>query len=398
MVTIEPLLFEAELYLARGDVDRAAALFQAAQALDQGRSELPAVGIARIGLLTGKVEQARTILSSILRAKPSSPAAAVFWAVAEEATRPIGEALPAFIRAVELAPSVWFAHANLGRALAQLGRHAEAIASLQKALSLQPGEVSVLVLLGSAQAFAGQHAASIVTFTEAVARAPQRIDPVLCLADTLCEVGHLDEARKLLRDAATRFPTAASVRSKLASISLRLGDAEGARASLREQLALTPADHEAWLFLGVLALGALDAREATVAAEKAMELDPKSSRPWFLLGQVQELIKQRRVAIDCYRQAAKLDRAAWQPRVNAAILLTEFAQRGDLDVADRLLNEAATVVDETNRSLVEFNQALTAARRGDKAAARTFATRALRGPETASHVAESRRLVQALAA
>jgi tetratricopeptide (TPR) repeat protein len=397
MVTIEPLLFEAELHLSRGDLDRAAALFQAAQALDQGRSELPAVGIARIGLLTGKVEQARAILSSVLRAKPASPAAATFWAVAEEAVKPMSEALPAFIRATELAPKVWVAHANLGRALAQLGRHNEAIGAFQKALALEPGEVSVLVLLGTAQSFAGQKAASIVTFTEAVARAPQKLDPVLCLADVLCEVGHLDQARALLADAALRFPAAASVRSKLASIALRLGDAEGARACLREQLALAPKDFEAWLFLGVLSIGALDAREATDCAERAMDLDPKASRPWFLLGQVQELIKQRRAAIDCYAQAATLDHAAWQPRVNAAILLTELAQGRDLDTAEQFLKDAAATVDPSNKSLVEFNQALCAARRGDKASARTFALRAAQGGSTAPHVAESKRLVQALA-
>jgi Flp pilus assembly protein TadD len=398
MVTIDPLLFEAELYLSRGDVDRAAAMFAAAHALDQGRSELPAVGVARIALLTGKTEQARTILAEVLRKNPTSGPAATFWAVVEESTRPIEQALPAFKRAVELAPNAWIAHFNLGRAFANLKRFDDSIASFRRALELHHGEVSVLVALGTAQVLAGRLPEGIVTLTEAVARAPQKLDPVLCLADALAQAGKLDHASELLRDAARRFPTAPSVQSKLASLALRSGDPEAARVALRAQLKLSPNDFEAWMFLGVISLGALDVREATQCAEKAMELDGRASRPWFLLGQTQELIKQRRTAIDCYVQAAALDASAWQPRVNAAILLTELAQGNDLATAQKLLDEASAAVDGGNRSLVDFNRALCAARRGDTRAAKTFATQASTGPASAPHVAESKRLLRALAA
>lgn len=398
MLTIDPILFEAERYLSRGDLDRAAALFAAAQSLDQGRSELPAVGVARIALLTGKNEQARSILAALLHKNPTSGPAATFWALVEEATMPLEQALPAFQRATELAPNAWVAHFNFGRALAGLKRFDEAIGAFRRSLSLHPGEVPVLVALGAAQVFSGRLAEGIVTFTEAVARAPQQLDPVLCLVDALCQAEALDQAEALLRDAALRFPKAAAVRSKLASIAIRKGDATAARKHLREQLKHAPDDFEAWMFLGVIAIGSLDTTEATQCAEKAMDLDPKASRPWFLLGQVQEVIKQRRAAIDCYLRAASLDSKAWQPRVNAAILMLELAQGPDLENAHRLLAEAASAVDSANRALVEFNQALCAARRGDKISARQLASRVSTSGAGGEHVEESRRLLKALAA
>ncbi|MCA2979803.1 MAG: tetratricopeptide repeat protein [Myxococcaceae bacterium] len=202
----------------------------------------------------------------------------------------------------------------------------------------------------------------------------------------------------LLEDAAKRFPSAPAVHSKLASLALRRGDAETARAELRTQLRLSPNDFEAWMLLGVVAIGSLDVREATACAEKAMDLEPTSSRPWFLMGQVQELIKQRRFAIACYRRAAGLDATAWQPRVNAAILLTELAQGSDLSAAQALLEEASAHVDAEHRSLVDYNRALCEARRGDTRAARASAARAATGVASAPHVIESGRLLRALVA
>jgi tetratricopeptide (TPR) repeat protein len=396
MVTIDPVLFEAELYLSKGDLDRAATLFRSAHQLDEGRSELPAVGIARVALLMGKVREARSILTDVLRRMPESGPAATIWALVEENTKPIAEALPAFERAVQLAPEAWLPRYNLGRAQAQMGRMKEAIATFRKALELNPGEVPVLVALGAALAAAGHLGESIVALAEAVARAPQQLDPTLCLVDALAQAGRLDQAAELLAEAEVRFPSAPQIASKAGSIALRRGDADAARTHLRRQLSLSPQDTEAWLFLGAIALGALDIKEATVCANKAMDLEPKASRPYFLMGQVQEVIKERRLAIACYTKAAKLDPTAWQPRVNAGILLLELGQGDDIASAKRLLSEAAEKVDLSNAALVQYNQALCAARAGETVAAKSFAVKAAQGPAALEHVAQAKRLLTAL--
>jgi thioredoxin-like negative regulator of GroEL len=71
---VAELLFKAEQHLERGELDEAAALFD--QAHDQSpNSPNAALGMARVALALGQVEEARQILGKVLHRFPGHPKA-----------------------------------------------------------------------------------------------------------------------------------------------------------------------------------------------------------------------------------------------------------------------------------------------------------------------------------
>lgn len=374
MLTIEPLIDEAERYLAEGDLDRAALLFATAHKLNQGLSELPEVGLARVAVLRQRLDDARSILVAVRRRHPRSGPAAMVWAVLEGLTKSALSALPAFEDAAALVPQIWLAQLNLGRALASLHRWHAAVETLERARALAPTEPSVYPPLCEAYAAAGDLEASVRVGAEGVAHVPNNLSVTITLIDALAASGREGYAEELAGQAAVRFPRAGGVASRQAGLALRRRDADGARRALRRQVELEPKAFEAWLLLGTVALGQLDVREAAECSVKAAALEPDNRRPLLLMAQVLEVHGAKREALALYEVAAGRDPACWRARVNAAVLLLELSDSQGPERATIHLEAALTFAPADARGLVQYNLALAGARRGASAAARAHAT------------------------
>jgi Flp pilus assembly protein TadD len=371
MITIAPLLIEAETYLTRRDVDRAAELYRRALELDGHRSPLPMVGLARVALLIGRVSDAARLLDRVLERFPQCVEALTFRAAACEAQGQLLAASELLNRALGIDPRYAPARTNLGRLAALEHRWSQAVHHLER---VTEPTTDVTLLLGIALVRVKRLEEAVRVLSEGLSRAPERLDAYLCLADALVEAGSLPLADRVLENAAMRFPREEAICSKRAALAMRQGNTSAARALVRRQLELAPKNVEAWLLAGVLALAQKDLDSAWLATQEALKLAPQESRAHAQLGGIAEALRLFPAALKAYRDAVRLDPRAWSPRNNLAILLLEAGDAVSLREACTLLEQAAALAPEEPQP--RFNLALARHRLGDRAGSQAEARRA----------------------
>ena len=143
-------------------------------------------------------------------------------------------ALPAWRKALELAPDDARAHNNLGVALAENGLRNEAIAEYRKSLELDSGSSQTNVNLGSAFAEAGQMGEAITCFERALELDPDNPRAHNNLGGALAETGRLAEAIAHLRRAVQIQPDLADGQNNLGAALARSGLLDEALAASAE--------------------------------------------------------------------------------------------------------------------------------------------------------------------
>jgi len=207
-------------------------------------------------------------------------------------------AVSAFTKALEAAPSSVVARVNLGSALVQMHRDADAIPYFREALRLSPEEPGVAEALIGALVRSGRDGEAIETFSRSKSYRPDDEGSLVGLAILLAARERFREAIAILDEAHQRFPdrtaTATTLARLLASspdLSLRNGtrafdiaravnDAEPAPAHA-ETIALALAElgrcREAMEWMTRAVASAERAKNATEAARLRSEL-PKYAR------------------------------------------------------------------------------------------------------------------------
>jgi len=120
--------------------------------------------------------------------------------------------------AVRLAPHFTAAHANLGSALAQQGRHAEAIACFRKALALDPDLAAAYFGLGISTYQLGDLASAKRALARYLASAPDDRDALMVLGELCSRTNELDEASACVERVLGQDPLAAGAHNLLANI------------------------------------------------------------------------------------------------------------------------------------------------------------------------------------
>lgn len=140
------------------------------------------------------------------------------------------EAVAAFARALEAAPSSVTARVNLGSALIQSGRDADATGYLRDALRMSPQEPGVAEALIGALVRLGRDDEAIETFLRVSSYRPDDEPSLVAVSILLADRERFRDALALLEDAHQRFPnriaTATTLARLLASspdVSLRNG-------------------------------------------------------------------------------------------------------------------------------------------------------------------------------
>jgi Flp pilus assembly protein TadD len=174
----------------------------------------------------------------------------------------LAEAVSAYRRALALHPEAW---QNLGSALSDLGRPAEAIPCLQKALSLRPGYPMAQLNLGNALWATSRPDAAIRAYRSAIALRPDFAEAHNVLAIVLGEVGALDgaldDAMASARRALALQPGYAEAHNTLGNLLRTAGRTAEAVPCYRRAVALAPDYPDAHFNLGMalLALGDFEA-------------------------------------------------------------------------------------------------------------------------------------------
>ncbi|MFT3829097.1 MAG: tetratricopeptide repeat protein [Opitutaceae bacterium] len=217
------------------------------------------------------------------------------------------EAEAAFLRAIELQPAHAFAHFNLGTLLLAQARYADAAAHFASCLAADPRHVDARINRGQALAALGRRDEAVAECRAALRLAPEAFDAATNLGALLIAEGHLAEAEHWLRRALVLAPATPETHFQLGRLAQRKGDNPAAAASFREALRLRSGFVAAHLALGDCLAQVGEATAALGCYREALRLAPRSVEAHFALGNL--LAEQRRFpdAIGAYRAALALD-------------------------------------------------------------------------------------------
>lgn len=357
--------------LRAGHFSEAKRAFEAAASLDKTNPKR-VMRVAEVAIAQGDYKAAKNLCRKLFPERGDPPAVAhVCMARAYLAWSRSARAFEDLELALQMDPASTDAQLVLGHAhrlRAQLGESEAAYVKARQDPSLA-AEASLG--LGKLYAAAGKKEQAIVALRDVLAREPAWPEAQLELGILL---GHTDEARTLLAAALEGRPGWADAARALADARREAGDLSGAESAYKQSLAADAQSAPAHAGLGDVLYRAGRFDEAQAALEKSLTLVSNNARAALLLAEVFAKQGKGDEAVEQFRHAADLD-----PRDPTGLL-----RATELLLADKRATVAAGFLDR----LLEAHPDLSAGlklygdvmqMRGDKAQARAFYDRALKG-------------------
>lgn len=254
----------------------------------------------------GRLAQAEVLYREILQREPACADALHLLGVIALQARRLDTAVELIGGAIALVPDEPAMHGNLGEALRQLGRLAEAEASFCRALARQPNFADALQGLGTCLAMQGRRTEAIDRYQAALALRPTSPDVWHNLGILLRDADRAEDALHAFQQALALRPDFAEACSSLGSLLRKLGRLDDAHTALERLVALRPQSAEAWSRLGAVRRAQGNFAAATVALDQAIALDPTHAPSHLQRGNVHYEQRQYEPAIGHYRQAVAL--------------------------------------------------------------------------------------------
>jgi tetratricopeptide (TPR) repeat protein len=375
MATAGELLKEAEQFLEQGQVDKAAELFEQAHQADKSQPN-GALGMARVALLIGQLEEAMQILDAVLKRFPKNAEALTYRGVVDEGFGRIPAALGWYEKAAKADPKLAVARFNLGRALGLQGKWKEAVRELQVATRQEPNNISYWDDLGIAYKESGDLPHAVEAFSQCIDINPLYLNGYMTLADVLVAAGQFDMATQALENAKGLFPEEGMVHSKLAAMAVRKKDFAGAVAHLKDQTAVDPKNAEAWNALSVFAMMVPDFELAEQAAQKLVEVAPQDWRGYYNLGVIYDAVRLVDKAIEAFRKSIQNGANQWKPFNNLGNLLMEGKKDLDWKEAAAMFGRALEMCPVEEGFIPLYNLAMAYFKLGDMENSKKCATEA----------------------
>lgn len=171
-------------------------------------------------------------------------------------------------------PDSAYARGELGSALAEIGRVAEAVPEFQAAIRLEPGAALHHNNLGVAYERLGRPDAAEAAYLAALRADPRNPQALVNLGNVRSAAGRFAEAAEAYREAARLQPAAVEPRISLGNALAGLGDRAGAMAEYQAALALDPRSADAQLALGIALAEGGRLADALPHLEAAQRLAP----------------------------------------------------------------------------------------------------------------------------
>jgi tetratricopeptide (TPR) repeat protein len=211
------------------------------------------------------------------------------------------------------------AYRNLGHALRDQGKLAEAVQAYQQARELRPDDIDVLSSLGSALYQANRAAEGIEPLVEAVRLAPRAVNLHQRLGIALMGAKRFDEAVAAFRRALALDPTDANSYSGLGVVQTEARRFDEAEASCREAIRLDPDLVEAHQNLGNVFFARNHYDEALACYATAIRLRPDSPDLHYNVGLTFGRIGRHEESIRADDRATALDPKHLDARQHRAI-------------------------------------------------------------------------------
>ena len=187
---------------------------------------------------------------------------------------------------IALNPQARDAYLNLGDALYEQGRYAEALDAVRIAVERRPEYAKAHFNLGAILDALGRYEEAETHLRRAIALKPQNGDAYLNLGDVLYKQSRYAEALDATRIAIEQEPDFAEAHFNLGAILNVLGRFAEAETHLRRAIALKPQDGDAHFSLGAALYKQGRYAEALDATRIAIEQEPEHLKAHFNLGVV----------------------------------------------------------------------------------------------------------------
>ena len=198
-------------------------------------------------------------------------------------------------------------HYILGEALAQVGRHDEAVPVLREAIRMSSGEEAAYHhALGMSLWNLGDHEGAVASFREVVRLRPDEVSGLNALGVALTTAANAREAVRVFHSALHLDPGRASVFGNLGVALFRCGRHADAATAFRKAVQLGDDDAEAHRNLGLALLAAGQPEPAASSLKEAARLRPEDPQGHLELGDVLYALGRDAEALAAYDEAVRL--------------------------------------------------------------------------------------------
>ncbi len=253
----------------------------------------------------GQYEPARHACGQAIAALPDNPDGRLMMGRIELRQGNSDESISQLTRAAELAPASAEIHENLGKALLQAGRAADAIGEFQKEARTRSGDPGTLLRLATAFQAAGQNPRSERAVRDALKLKPDFPEAEYLLVNVLILRKKLMEAIDIMEGYLQRYPDDLKILTALASAYERVNRAEDAERVTDQVLKVDPDQ-----FMAILSKARTEERRGDIeAAEQRLRrlIDSRisGSKPWLPYYRLGFVLDRKGEYSDAFESAAK---------------------------------------------------------------------------------------------
>ena len=224
--------------------------------------------------IQGKHAQAAEMLQKALDISPSDYELHNNLGLAQQSLGKLAKAEASYQKAIELKPDFAAGYNNLGNAQNLLGRSGQAEQSYRSAISLRPDYVEAHNNLGTVLQDTARLEASEVSFKQAISFDPAYAKAHSNLGISLVALGRASEAEESYRQAIQLDPNLSDAHNNLGNLLIKLGRVDEAIASISEAVRLNPESAPAHNNLGLAVIELGWFKEARLCFERAKGLRP----------------------------------------------------------------------------------------------------------------------------
>ncbi|HVQ62678.1 MAG TPA: tetratricopeptide repeat protein [Burkholderiales bacterium] len=247
------------------------------------------------------------VLEQVVREFPQMAQAHNLLGVALAQQGRHGEALVYFSYAARREPQLVEAHNNMGNALSELDRYEDALPCFETAVRLDPADPRAHNNLGNVLFKLGRFEAAAESYRKAIAIAPDYAMALSNLGAALVQLRRADEALACCQKALAADPGHADAHVNMGRVYQELGRFDEAIAAHRTALSLKSESPEAHANLGIIYLAQGRAEEAVESLGRALSIRPGHVEARVHLGVASQELGRLEEAAGHFRAAIAID-------------------------------------------------------------------------------------------